>query len=84
MINTNEKYYAYHTHKHTTYAYVCMYQTAGNIILWNLSTDTLRIVIHSDYGKPNHTGPKSGEGTCIDYLSNIVQLEDKNIKIPIV
>jgi hypothetical protein len=50
---------------------MCSQQTPGNIILWNLTTNRLRIVIHNDYGNPDHNGPTDGGGMGIDHLEII-------------
>lgn len=72
MINktilTNQQFYAKHTHNKKIYTYVCTHETPGNIILWNLTTNTIRIVIHSDYRTPYHNGPTKGGGMCVDHL----------------
>jgi len=52
------------------YIYICIHNTPGQIFLWNLTTDKMRIVIHSAYGIPNHTGPVNGGGTSVDYLDS--------------
>lgn len=78
MINKTNKrkknFYAKHTHKNTEYTYVCTHDTPGNIILWNLTTNTIRIVIHSDYRTPYHNGPTKGGGMCVDHLEMANQL----------
>ena len=84
MINETIKrknFYAKHTHNNTTYTYVCTHETPGNIILWNLTTNTIRIVIHSDYGKRYHNGPTKGGGMCIDHLEMI---NDFTFSLPII
>lgn len=76
MINETikrKKFYAKHTHNKKIYTYVCTHETPGNIILWNLTTNTIRIVIHSDYGKRYHNGPIKGGGMCLDHLEMINQ-----------
>lgn len=67
-IKQKSNFYAKYQYKKKEYIYLCYFNTPGQIILWNLTTDRIRIVIHSDYGNPNHNGPKSGGGTSIDYL----------------
>jgi len=69
-----KKFYAHHTHNKKRYTYVCTHETPGNIILWNLTTNTIRIVIHSEYGKRYHNGPTKGGGMCVDHLEMIGQL----------
>lgn len=73
IIKGKKKFYAQYTYKNTTYTYVCTHETPGNIILWNLTTNTIRIVIHSDYGKRYHNGPTKGGGMCHDHLEMINQ-----------
>jgi hypothetical protein len=73
-ITSKQNFYAKHTHKKKIYTNVCTHDKQGNIILWNLTTNTIRIVIHSDYGTPYHNGPKSGGGMCIDHLEMANQL----------
>jgi hypothetical protein len=65
----NKKFYAKHKHKNAIYTYVCIHDAIpGNIVLWNLTTNTIRYVIHSDYGERDHNGPVPGGGMCIDHL----------------
>ena len=67
-ISTNKQFYAKHTHNNKTYTYVCTDTTPGNIILWNLTTNKVRIVINSKYGNPDHNGSDRGGGMHIDHL----------------
>jgi hypothetical protein len=74
-IAIKKNYYAKHTHNKTEYTYVCTHETPGNIILWNLTTNKLRIVIHSEYGNPDHNGPRKGGGMCVDHLNMANQFQ---------
>ena len=77
-ITTKSNFYAKYKYNKTEYIYICTHDTPGKIRLWNLNTDTERIVIHSDYGNPNHNGPEKGGGMSIDHLviANGQTLED--------
>lgn len=69
-IKSKKDYYAYHKDNGNKFIYLCRYNSPGNITLWNLNTRKERIVIHSDYGRPNHNGPPAPfGGMAIDLLS---------------
>ena len=71
-ITTKKNYYAINQVNSggKVYIYICIHNIPGQIFLWNLTTDKLRIVIHSDHGNPDHNGPTSGGGTTVDHLNN--------------
>ena len=67
-IESKKDYFA----SYNNFIYVCRYNSPGNITLWNLNTKKERIVIHSDYGRPNHNGPPEPfGGLAIDLLSQV-------------
>jgi len=74
LINTTIKekknYYGINKINDKMHIYICIHNTPGQIFLWNLTTDMLRIVIHPDYENPDHNGPISGGGTTVDHLNN--------------
>lgn len=66
-ITTKSNFYAKYKHNKTEYIYLCTHDTPGEIRLLNLKTHAKRIVIHSDYGNPNHNGPVNAGGMAIDH-----------------